>query len=491
MGRNKLGVILSVMIFIIGIALGALLMSGVLNPSISVFNYEHGSIATEAPSGLLDKSEEGLPAASIKHINKEAKDAIFFTVLHETGHMFIKELDLPAIGPEEDVADEFAGFVLTEAIKNARTPEEKHDYRMVVVDGLNFWYLSAQFHGQPKTAAVWSDEHSPDLRRLYNIYCVATGADPGFFAPLGAKLGVPDDRVTRCADEYQRKLGSWQKLLAEHRKSFIDRVLNRGGKLKLSIEPNGSAEYQAIENMYLSNAIQPLLDVVSDNLALPENVKVVAKKCGTVNAYWSPSDKAIYMCHEMASYTVSLFVLAELSHLDQQAKAPRPSRGNETANKTDSDTQQKAPKDTTAPSAASNGAAPAPTSTAANQPPQKHGGFLIFAYRKLALKRKISDLQYREMVLSMQIKLMEEKIADARTTFSAYNSSLHNADTVEKAHQAEETYVAQLNQKIAGMRQEVEQIDAELRQLNAQLKEVEKQDEEQAKSAPPKFGQGE
>lgn len=151
-------------------------------------------------------------------------------------------------------------------------------------------------------------------------------------------------------------------------------------------------------------------------------------------------------------------------------------------------------------------------------------GFLIFAYRKLALKRKISDLQYREMVISMQKNLMTEKLNDASSIFASYNETMQNGmndkmgrlmynnrnvtgynpyqdpdgrsilnqyyQEKQTASMAESQYMKQLKDKETSMDTQIANIDSQLKQLNAELQAVEKQEDEEAKQDAPKFGQG-
>lgn len=152
-------------------------------------------------------------------------------------------------------------------------------------------------------------------------------------------------------------------------------------------------------------------------------------------------------------------------------------------------------------------------------------GFLIFAYRKLALKRKISDLQFREMSISMNKQLVAEKQSDAASIFQSYNERLQSkygqgmnelmtdpnthkfipdaqfsprAQEMQEEYYgikqqavfAETNYLKQLKSKETAMDQEMASIESQLKLLNAELQSVEKQEDEEAKQSAPKFGQG-
>lgn len=173
-------------------------------------------------------------------------------------------------------------------------------------------------------------------------------------------------------------------------------------------------------------------------------------------------------------------------------------------------------------------------------------GFLIFAYRKLFLKRKINDLNYQAMVLSQrkqtitnQIGLVQQAISsaknavsmstqillaagqesvfnnyynrdkdgkvtpkdgkDAALTQSTYVNEL-NAKTqaitygaqltnslFDRADQAQLAYLNQLDSQIS---LQIANIDSQTKQLMPELESVEKAEDQAAKSEAPKFGLG-
>ena len=161
--------------------------------------------------------------------------------------------------------------------------------------------------------------------------------------------------------------------------------------------------------------------------------------------------------------------------------------------------------------------------------------FLVYAYRKLALKRQISDKEYRELVVSQQkqsmtdqIGQLQQQISAGKNMFSVFASQANYQATQEvygkydggKVPQAE---AGQLQQTLQGKQYEIayrtnisnsifeaasqaqmapmkaieSQLDLEMANLESQLKQlrpelesVEKGETEAAKSEAPKFGLG-
>lgn len=248
-------------------------------------------------------------------LSRGAMMSIFF---HETGHMLITELNLPAVGPEEDVVDEFATFFLTD-LEKAAPDKLKPLYANVVVAGALFWKLSAEQSDIRKYP--FYDEHSPDAKRFFNILCIATGADPLRFIPMAVKNGVPENRLVSCAGEYQKKHAAWERLIEPHTKSWFGRTFHTGGRMTLQIGPVGKAEWLPFELTWRQGGFfQQMLDGLSDTFDLPEDIPVIVKTCnGTVNAFWSPDEKTITVCHEMFDAVNTLFSNAMAAAQQQQA----------------------------------------------------------------------------------------------------------------------------------------------------------------------------
>ena len=238
-----------------------------------------------------------------------AVSSMIFTFFHESGHMLVSELKLPVTGPQEDVVDEFASFVLTEALKSA--PEDnKGNIADIIYAGALSWKFSAQEFAAGGAKFPYYDEHPPDERRFYSVLCVATAADPLRFIGRAVADGVPQARLEKCAREYKEKYAAWNELLKTHEPTAKQR---RGGlhKLTMAYGPVGRAEWGAFENIYRQGQIfQPMFDALSSSVVLPEDITVKAQGCDQVNAWWSPQDKTITLCHDLFQHEVDMFAKA-------------------------------------------------------------------------------------------------------------------------------------------------------------------------------------
>lgn len=163
----------------------------------------------DAADGLDIYTQLGDPDPTTAALNAE-----WATFFHETGHMVIDLYSLPAVGREEDAADQLAALLLlapgpdgqidpdsVQAVKDFARAFEEYDARSGEIDTEQF-----------------ADEHSMNLTRMYNLECWVYGSDPQANADLVTDGSLPQDRADRCEDEYEKLSESWSVLLGPYLK---------------------------------------------------------------------------------------------------------------------------------------------------------------------------------------------------------------------------------------------------------------------------------
>ncbi len=123
--------------------------------------------------------------------------------LHEVGHAVFDYLSLPILGREEDAADQFAAYLLLQfADSDARR----------LIGGVAYSYNIDALKPSTKKNP-FADEHSLPAQRLYNVLCVAYGADSKLFADLVENGTLPNERATGCRGEYLQVAFAMKKLI--------------------------------------------------------------------------------------------------------------------------------------------------------------------------------------------------------------------------------------------------------------------------------------
>jgi hypothetical protein len=152
------------------------------------------------------------------------KDAILGPTIevfaHETAHALFDMLRVPILGREEDAADQIAAYILLNQDK---------DMARKTVSGVAFMYnQEAQSQMQQLELKKFADAHGLSAQRLYNLLCMAYGADPALFKDVVGKGYLPEKRAEGCADEYRQVEYAFNTLL----NPSIDQELKKKVKAK-------------------------------------------------------------------------------------------------------------------------------------------------------------------------------------------------------------------------------------------------------------------
>ncbi len=136
--------------------------------------------------------------------------------LHETGHALIDIFKIPVFGREEDAADGISSYVMLQFGK-----EQARE----LIAGTAYSYagdLGLAPGKDLKTVQVtqklekFADEHGTPAQRLYNLLCVAYGADPALFADVVEKGLLPKSRAEGCEFDYQQVAFAYRVLVSPH-----------------------------------------------------------------------------------------------------------------------------------------------------------------------------------------------------------------------------------------------------------------------------------
>jgi Putative metallopeptidase len=142
------------------------------------------------------------------------KTAIFASIFffyHEAGHMLIHELNLPVVGKEEDVADQFSAFFLLMNDSSAG----KSDSGEILMSAAKLFALEKSL---PSEQGL-QDEHALNRQRFYNLVCILYGAAPNKYQDLVARLDYSEQRLDRCQAESESLVTAWQRLLEPYLKT--------------------------------------------------------------------------------------------------------------------------------------------------------------------------------------------------------------------------------------------------------------------------------
>lgn len=158
-----------------------------------------------------------LAEAFLWALRKTMPDASYITVAkalrvavaHEVGHALVDVVRLPTLGSEEDVADQYAVWHTLEGTVDS--------YELKVGTLTSFvaaFQEMANASGELSSARAYVGTHALALQRSANIICWMTGYARLHSLPtIGAEVVLPEDRRSRCGEEYMRIRDSWERML--------------------------------------------------------------------------------------------------------------------------------------------------------------------------------------------------------------------------------------------------------------------------------------
>jgi hypothetical protein len=148
--------------------------------------------------------------------------AVVDTILHEVGHAIIDMLEIPVFGREEDAADFFSIYVLTQFLP-ADAPR--------LLQGVGFMMASEAKEAleKPHNAKSYAGPHGMEAQRYYNVLCIAYGSDPVTYGDAVQRGGLPSWRAEDCADEFALLKRAFEKLIMPH----VDTALLRKARAEV------------------------------------------------------------------------------------------------------------------------------------------------------------------------------------------------------------------------------------------------------------------
>ncbi|WP_260260460.1 DUF4344 domain-containing metallopeptidase [Vibrio intestinalis] len=135
-----------------------------------------------------------------------AIDTILHTLLHEAGHAYIADQDIPILGKEEDAVDNFAAVMMIEYV------EDGDDAAISAADMFAF---ESDDRPDYYDFGEYIDEHSFDLQRYFSTLCLVYGSNPEKHSDLLDEVenDYLSDRKEFCEFQYPSISQSWHNYL--------------------------------------------------------------------------------------------------------------------------------------------------------------------------------------------------------------------------------------------------------------------------------------
>lgn len=220
-----------------------------------------------------------------------------FVLYHEIGHLFVGEFGIPILGREEDAADNIAALLLL----SAETVEADN----TLIDSADGWFLSdaaAAEESETFEDAEFSDSHSLDVQRAFQIVCLMVGSDAEIFGEIATNSGLEEERQETCAADFEQTAASWNAVLEPYE--------NDGShSIEITIKYEPSEDYAgAMELLQGAKFFENAAEYILRSYALPRPIAMRGAECEEPNAYYDPEVGEVVFCYEMVDHFYGLFL---------------------------------------------------------------------------------------------------------------------------------------------------------------------------------------
>ncbi len=227
-------------------------------------------------------------------------------LLHEFGHALIGELQLPSTGPEEDAVDIYSALGVSDVTTRSSGNSEDDALNAEIAKYAALqWYYSGIVSAQRGQGVPWQDEHTADLKRFRNMFCVMYGANPRVFEGVAQQAGFDERTLSRCEDEFVKQNRAWRSILAQHtRVSALHpegmlRADAPGARISISFENSSTKVGNFVREILGQGILQDYVAELEATYAVPRDLPITFKDCQQLNAWYDPREGTITFCYEL------------------------------------------------------------------------------------------------------------------------------------------------------------------------------------------------
>jgi hypothetical protein len=244
------------------------------------------------------------PAIGQELTNAQRDAAIKFTLnntrhtlLHEIGHLFVDQLEIPVLGKEEDAADTFATLTML--------GEGTDDSLEALIDTVDGWvYAEKQAPRRGFSNSDFYGMHSLDLQRSFAMTCLMVAHDYDKFTWFATRVGLPHDRQETCGEDLRLARHGWENVLEPHLRTAA--ITNP--EVSVIYRPHDSSFNEIVAILKQNRILETTADWLRKAYVLPRPVRLTAEECGQINAFYDPNTREVILCYEWADYFYDLFI---------------------------------------------------------------------------------------------------------------------------------------------------------------------------------------
>jgi hypothetical protein len=230
-----------------------------------------------------------------------------WTLLHETAHAVIAQMDLPFFGSEEDAADQIATIVLLRGNAYFDVADSVAEVETVIA-AATAWRVEWELEQRDGIAAAYWESRPLSIQRFYTMMCLLYGSDPDKYGQTQEQLGLPYEGAYGCLDyENERARRAVQWLIEARGRQQND--ARSHGKVFIVYEKTLTKKQHAMAAAIQRAGIaQRVARHIESMQAFGNDITIAFAQCaGQATAFWRQDSQEIVLCYELLSRFLYLY----------------------------------------------------------------------------------------------------------------------------------------------------------------------------------------
>jgi hypothetical protein len=222
-----------------------------------------------------------------------------FILLHEFGHVLIRDFDIPILGLEESAADTLAAVALIQAdeFQSDRQPRISEYLAMAILGNMLIWQTGIEKSSEE--ILFWA-QHEVSVRRATRLVCLLYGSDTREFGWLVEAVEMPESRREVCEDEFTIARNAAHKVLTTFGTLAADHPELERTEFEVKYgRPRNPTQARLLELIRDSKLIEDAVDNIRNRYVLPDSVTLRVRPCPSANAYWDQDYRELIFCLEL------------------------------------------------------------------------------------------------------------------------------------------------------------------------------------------------
>jgi hypothetical protein len=283
-----------------------------------------GLLISGVPS--LTHAEDAKPA--VDEISQSASiDFVLgnsiFVLLHEFGHVLIRDFDIPLLGLEENSADTIAAVVLIRADRRQaeRQPRLSEYLAMAALGNSLIWQTGME--KSHKEIVYWA-QHEISVRRATRVICLLYGSDTEEFGWLANAVEMPEERRDVCEDEFDiaHKAVDW--VVATYGQTAADHPDLERPEIEVKYgQPRTEAQTRLLASIREAGMLEIVTAFIRSQFILPDSMTLRLRSCGGPNAYWDIDYRELIFCLELLEGLEKIGNTPQVQQLQDEFAAAR------------------------------------------------------------------------------------------------------------------------------------------------------------------------